>query len=148
LPPTFVVRGLSFFYPYLMWVKYNNNPTGRSVEDCAVRAVSIALGTDWETAYTKLAYNGYLMGDMPSANAVWGSLLRQAGYSRSAIPDTCPDCYTVKQFCQDHPVGTYVLAFDGHVAVVQNGDVFDSWDSTNEIPQFYWYKKEKEDDGV
>ena len=131
-----------------MWVKYNNNPTGRSVGDCAVRAVSIALGIDWETAYTKLAYNGYLMGDMPSADSVWGAVLRENGFYRAAIPDECPDCYTAKQFCTDHPVGTYVLAFGGHVAVVQNGDVFDSWDSTNEIPQFYWYKKEKQDDGV
>ena len=127
-----------------MWVMYNNNPTGRSVGDCAVRAVSIALGTDWETAYTKLAYNGYLMGDMPSADSVWGAVLRENGYYRAILPDTCPSCYTAKQFCADHPVGTYILAFGGHVAAVQNGDIFDSWDCSNEIPQYYWYKKEND----
>lgn len=33
-----------------MWIEYNPNPTGRNVDDCAVRAVSKALNTDWETA--------------------------------------------------------------------------------------------------
>ena len=127
-----------------MWVMFNDNPTGRSVGDCAVRAVSVALGVDWETAYVKLAYNGYLMGDLPNSDAVWGSVLRQNGYSRKAIPDTCPDCYTAEQFCHDNPVGTYVLSFGGHVAAVQNGDIFDSWDSSKEIPQYYWYRKGEE----
>lgn len=34
-----------------MWVKYQPNPCGRNVGDCAVRAISKALGMDWETAY-------------------------------------------------------------------------------------------------
>ena len=58
-----------------MFVQYNPNPTGRFVADCAVRAISKALDIDWETAYAKLAMNGYAMGDMPNANSVWGALL-------------------------------------------------------------------------
>ena len=132
-----------FFLSYAlsMWIKFNNNPTGRMVGDCAVRAVSIALGTDWETAYTKLCFNGYQMGDMPSSDSVWGSVLRQNGFYRTTLPDSCPDCYTAEQFSRDHPHGTFGLAFGGHIAVVQHGDIFDSWDSSREIPQFYWYKK-------
>ena len=55
-----------------MWVEFNNNPAGRRVGDCAVRAISVALGVDWERAYAMIAKNGYLMGDMPSSNSVWG----------------------------------------------------------------------------
>lgn len=58
-----------------MYIKYNPNPTGRFVEDCAIRAIAKALNTDWETAYAKLSMNGYAMGDMPNANSVWGALL-------------------------------------------------------------------------
>ena len=125
-----------------MWVMFNNNPTARSVGDCSVRAVSLALGTDWETAYAKLAAMGYMMGDMPASNAVWGAVLRQNGFYREEIPNTCPDCYTAEDFCQDHPEGVFVLAFGEHVATVIDGQIFDSWDSSNEIPMFYWYKKE------
>lgn len=125
-----------------MWVEFNNNPTGRAVGDCAVRAVSVALGIDWETAYAMIANNGFQMGDMPSSNSVWGAVLRQHGFYREAIPNTCPDCYTADDFCNDFPHGVYVLGFGTHVATVKNGKIYDSWDSSREIPQYYWYRKE------
>lgn len=127
-----------------MWVRYNPNPTGRLVGDCAVRAVARALNTDWETAYTMIADNGFAMGDMPSSNSVWGAVLRQNGFYRKAIPNYCPDCYTADDFCRDHPNGTYVLGFGTHVATVVDGILYDSWDSRKEIPQYYWYRKEKQ----
>lgn len=124
-----------------MWIKYNPNPAGRSVGDCSVRAIAKALGLDWETAYALIASNGFLMGDMPSSDGVWGSVLRQNGFKRYAVSSDCPYCYTATDFCREHPSGVYVLGFGGHVATVENGDLFDSWDSSNEIPQFYWTKE-------
>ena len=123
--------------------EYNPNPAGRRVGDCAVRAVAKALNEDWETAYTLVAINGYGMGDMPSSDSVWGAVLRQNGFYRTAIPTTCPDCYTAADFAKDHPEGTYVLGFGGHVATVVDGDIYDSWDSSREIPVYYWYRKEE-----
>lgn len=124
-----------------VWIEWNNNPTGRKVGDCAVRAVSKALGVDWETAYTLIAANGYAMGDMPSSDSVWGAVLRQNGFYKKAVPNSCPECYTAADFCRDHPRGTFVLGFGGHVATVQDGDLYDSWDSSDEVPIYFWYKK-------
>ena len=123
-----------------MWIKYNPNPVGRQVGDCAVRAISKALGVDWETAYALIASNGFLMGDMPSSDSVWGAVLRQNGFNRSAIPNSCPDCYTAEDFCRGHPSGVYVLGFGGHVATVVDGNLYDSWNSSKEIPQYFWMK--------
>ena len=128
----------------MAFIEYNPNPVGRKVGDCAVRAMSMALDMDWEAAYIALTINGLQMGDMPSSDSVSGALLRQYGFYRKALPDTCPACYTAEDFCNDHPHGTYVLYFGGHVATVVDGDIYDSWDSSNEIPQFYWYKKDGE----
>ena len=125
------------------WRLYNPSPVGRNVGDCAVRAIAKALNTDWETSYALIALNGYLMGDMPSSDAVWGAVLRQNGFSRFAIPNTCPECYTIGDFAEDHPDGVYVVGTGSHVATIRDGIVFDSWDSTREIPQFYWHKEEK-----
>ena len=125
-----------------MWQYFNNNPTGRSVGDCAVRAVSVALGIDWEQAYALLAAAGYAMGDMPSSDSVWGAVLRQHGFYRASIPDTCPACYTAADFIAEHPRGVYVLGFGGHTASIRDGVLMDSWDSSMCIPQFYWYRKE------
>ena len=54
-----------------------------------------------------------------------GATLRQEGFSRKTLPDTCPDCYNALDFCEDHPKGTYVLGFGGHVATVVDGDLYD-----------------------
>lgn len=124
-----------------MYIKYNPNPVGRNVGDCAVRAIAKALNTDWETAYSLIADAGYRMGDMPSSNSVWGAVLRQNGFYRKAIPNSCPDCYTAANFCDEHRNGVYVLGFGNHVATVVNGNLYDSWDSSQEIPQYYWYRR-------
>lgn len=126
-----------------MWKRYNPNPAGRSVGDCAVRAVAKALDTDWETAYAKLAAAGFNMGDMPSSNSVWGAVLRQNGFYRENIPNECPDCYTAEQFSAVHPRGVYILGFGNHVATIVDGVLYDSWDSSQEIPQYFWYRKDE-----
>ena len=124
-----------------MWKLFNNNPTGRNVGDCAVRAVSKALDVSWETAYIMIASNGFSMGDMPSSDSVWGSVLRQNGFYRKAIPNTCPDCYTAEDFARDNPIGTFVLGFGGHVATIVDGYLYDAWNSSGEIPVYVWFKK-------
>ena len=122
------------------WRYWNENPAGRNVGDCAVRAIAVALGTDWETAYLMISDAGYKMADMPSSNSVWGAVLRQNGFYRHTIPNTCPDCYTINDFAADHPKGVYVVCTGNHVCTIRDGMAFDSWDSTQEIPQFYWAK--------
>ena len=125
-----------------MWKRFNNNPVGRSVGDCSVRAVSVALGVDWEMAYWLMCDAGVLMGNMPDGDEVWGAVLRENGFNRRAIPNTCPDCYTAEDFCQDHPEGVFVLGFGGHAATVVDGCLYDAFDTSGEIPIFVWYKKE------
>ena len=120
-----------------MWKEYNSNPVGRSVGDCAIRALTIALYVDWETAYAMAASAGFSMGDMPSSDSVWGAVLRQHGFYREA----CKDCGTAEEFARDHIDGVYVLAFGGHVAALRNGVIYDTWDCSNEVPIYYWYKK-------
>lgn len=125
-----------------MWVEWNPNPVGRRVGDCAVRAIAKALDVTWESAYAMISNAGFQMGDMPSSNSVWGAVLRQNGFYRKSIPDTCPDCYTAEYFAKDHPKGTYVLGFGTHVCTLRDGIIFDTWDSSQEIPQYFWYRKE------
>ena len=122
------------------WKKFNPNPAGRNVGDCAVRAIAAALRTDWETAFEMVTKAGYQMADMPSSNSVWGAVLRKNGFYRYSVPNTCPDCYTLDDFAADHARGVYVVGMGNHVATVIDGIIWDSWDSSNEIPQYYWKK--------
>jgi hypothetical protein len=126
-----------------MWVRYQPNPCGRNVGDCAVRAISKALGMDWETAYAMIVKAGFLMNDMPSSNSVWGSVLRTNGFYRHVIPNSCPDCYSINDFAEDHPKGVFVVCTGNHVVTIKDGFIMDSWDSSNEIVQFYWSRKDE-----
>lgn len=123
-----------------MWVQYNPNPFNKNVGDCVVRAISKALELDWESAYAGLTTMGFALGDMPSANHVWGAYLRRNGFKKHLVEDKGVDNYTVGDFCNDNPKGVYVLALSGHVVCVKDGDLFDSWNSLDEIPLYVWSK--------
>lgn len=79
--------------------------------------------------------------DMPNANHVWGKVLRKEGFKRVSVPDTCPDCYTVAQFCAEHPTGTYILSTGAHVLAAINGSYYDTWNSGDKAIDFYWFKE-------
>lgn len=125
-----------------MYQRYNPNPETARVGDCTVRALCKALSKDWYEVYINLCLYGLVYADMPSANNVWGAYLKDCGYERCIIPDTCPNCYTVEDFTQKHSKGTYVLSLNGHVVAVKDGDYFDTWDSGQEIPVYYWREKQ------
>lgn len=125
-----------------MFKNLNINPFHRRADDCTVRAIATVLGKTWEEVYADICIEGLRYYDMPSANHVWGSYLRKHGYVRHIIPDTCPNCYTVKEFSEDHPEGKYILCMSGHVTAVIDGDVYDSWDCLDKIPIYYWTKED------
>ena len=126
-----------------MFSMWNPSPSGAKVGDCSVRAVAKALDMDWESAYALLCVYGLSMYDMPNSNAVINAALQDNGFVRSIIPNECPHCYTVEDFAKDHPLGTYVLGTGDHVVCIKDGTINDTWDSSKEIPIYYWENKEK-----
>ena len=124
-----------------MYKYYNPNPDGNLVGDCVIRAISKLTGQDWETTYIDIALQGFIMKDMPSSNSVWGAYLKDNGYSVYAVPNTCPGCYTIKDFCIDFPKGKYLLSMGTHVVTVEEGDYYDTWDSGIEKPIYYYTKE-------
>lgn len=123
-----------------MWIKKNINPCGRVVGDCVVRALGIALGISWEDSFDLLTDAARKMCDLPSSNGVLGAVLRMHGFYMSAIE--VGDYYTAADFANDNPVGIYVLGFGNHVATVIDGNIYDAWDSSNEIPKYVWYRED------
>lgn len=122
-----------------MWIPYNANPIGKERIDCTIRALSLATGLDWDDVYWGVVLVGFELKQMPSDNQVWGEYLRRMGFRRRSLERE--DWYTVRDFCQDHPEGLYVLAISGHLVTVVNGNYYDFWDSGNEIPVFIWEAK-------
>lgn len=119
----------------------NPNPLGKKIGDCVIRALALAEDMSWAEVYRDLAVLGMEMCDMPSSNGVWGKWLKDHGYRRKAIPNTCPDCYTIADFAEEHKNGTYVVGTGSHVVTTKQGSYLDAWDSGSEVPIFYFYKE-------
>ena len=49
--------------------------------------------------------------------------------------------YTVGEFADDRPDGTYILGTGTHAVAVVSGAVVDSWDSRGEVPDYYFIKR-------
>lgn len=123
-----------------MYINLNVNPLHKRADDCTVRAIASVLNKPWEEVYADICIEGLKEYDMPSANHVWGAYLKKKGFKRHIVPDTCPQCYTVRQFAEDNPIGRYVLAAHGHVIACIGGTYVDSWDSGDCVVIYYWSK--------
>lgn len=124
-----------------MYRHYNPNFHGIQAGDCVIRAICAVTGQSWQAVYAALSVQGYMMGDWGNSDAVWGAWLRAQGWRREIIPNSCPNCYTVADFAADHQQGRYVLGTGSHAVAVISGDIWDSWDSSQAVPIFYYTKE-------
>lgn len=125
----------------MSYVRANLNPIKRNTNDCVVRALALVMHKPWEEIYIELAHEGLSLFDMMEVNSTWGSYLKENGFIQAVLPDTCPSCYTLRDFCRDFPYGDYIVATGSHVIGVLDGDYYDTNDSGSEIVTYYFYKK-------
>ena len=123
------------------YIHRNLNPGAKNVGDCTVRAIALATDQSWDKVYLDLCIEGYVLADMPSANDVWSQYLLDRGWIMHRLPDTCPLCYSLEDFCRDHEEGTYIVWTGTHVICVKSGRYYDAWDSGEKTVHFYFAKE-------
>lgn len=121
-----------------MWINVNPNPMHKQVPDCVIRAICFAYDMKWHDVYNDLCTTGYRDCNMPSADAVWGHYLQLRGAKPFILPETCPACVTVRDFARIYPKGRYIIGTGSHAVAIIDGDYYDSWDSGDEVPSFFW----------
>ena len=105
-----------------MYRFYNANAKGNFVNDCVVRAISTAENKTWDETYDELSdiaqAEGILLDDV---NFVEGYLDER--YKR------VPHCArTIEEFIYECPKGTYLITMEGHITVVIDGVLYDTFD--------------------
>ena len=125
-----------------MFIRCNPNPLGKQLGDCVVRAISIATSQGWRQTYDELCEEGRRQADMPASNAVWGAVLKRKGFRQFMLPEACPECVTVRAFSRMYPEGVYVIGTGTHAVTVIDGDWYDSWDSGDVVPAYFWREEE------
>lgn len=78
---------------------------------------------------------------MPSSNAVWGLYLYRLGFEPFLLPEACPRCISIQEFTNRFPKGIYIIGTGSHAVAIIDGDYYDSWDSGNEVPSYFWRVK-------
>lgn len=122
------------------FIQENLNPYNKHVDDCVIRAIATVTGKEWDEIYLDLVIEGFIEKNLPNGNEVWGSYLLSHGFTKKSLPDTCPLCYTVKQFVQDHKYGKYIVGDGQHAIGVVDGFYIDTFDSGDRTVLFYFRK--------
>ena len=122
----------------MAYIYYNANPSNKRVGDCVIRAISKAMNMSWDDVAIDLSMMMVTKKDIITSNSLWGEYLALNGFRRGVLPNTCPDCFTLKDFCREFPQGTYVACTGSHVIAVINGDYYDSFDSGEEGITYFW----------
>lgn len=120
------------------YIYYNPNPRHLDTDDCTIRAISKLLDFDWDTTFLRIAFQGFSQKQMMVSDSVWGQYLKDNGFRIVPLPNTCPNCYTVRQFAKDHPYGRYLVKTYEHVVAVIDGDYYDTSDTGDMTPIYYF----------
>lgn len=125
----------------MAFIRFNANPSNRDTIDCVIRGMSAVLDLSWNQVHNLLTEKAALVHEVYIRNDFWIEAMLSMGYKLYFIPNTCPDCITVKKFAKHHPEGRYLLGTGSHVIAVIDGDYIDTWDSGAELPIYYLWKE-------
>ena len=115
-----------------MYKYMNMNPNGSNIEDCTVRAISVAERITWDEAYDELSASARDMGLMMNSVRAIEEYLDER-YKRVPIKDE-----TVGEFIDTHPYGTYLITMNGHITVLKNGINYDTFNSSDRTIWSAW----------
>ncbi len=115
-----------------MYKYYNMNPEGNDIEDCVIRAVSVAEGISWDEAYDELSDYARDIGLMMNSVEAVERYLDER-YNR--VPFYTE---TVGEFIYNHPVGIYLITMKNHITVLKDGINYDTFDCRDRAMWSAW----------
>jgi len=100
-------------------------------------------GYDWDRTFCELCALAFAEKDMPSSNAVWAKFLINKGFEYHDIMSKCLECYTIRDFVDEHSDddSIYLIGTGEHVVTCIKGTIYDIFNSGDMIPTYYFVKK-------
>lgn len=113
--------------------RYNANTRDSDVGDCVKRALTVAYSMDYDEVSRELNRISREKGMAWNLYWVFAEFIARRGDAFRAVTPC-----TAEEFCQEHPSGVYLILVGksnsgatSHIAAVVNGDLYDSWNSSN-----------------
>ena len=111
---------------------YNANARGNFVNDCTIRAISLAEGKTWDETYRELSLiaqrNGIILDDVQFVEPLLDSRYDRVCYKGKYVGD----------FVEEHPKGTYLITMKSHITCCINGVLYDTFDCRDRIMWCAW----------
>ena len=107
-----------------MYEYYNANPFGRHVNDCTVRAISLATNKTWDETYIELSNYAREQGITFSEIAFINEYLAER------YPRYCymRDITTLQDFLDLEVPGRWLITMSGHITCAIDGVCYDTFD--------------------
>lgn len=116
-----------------MYKFLNVNQNNNFVNDCVIRAISVAENKSWGDTYDDLSRiakkNGILLDDVNFVEPL-------LDYRYSRVKTYPGD--TVQNVLEDYPIGTYLVTMRGHITVIRDGVVYDTFDCRDRVVRDVW----------
>ena len=114
-----------------MFTYYNANPRGRRVNDCTVRAISLATGRSWDETFEELSKFAQAQAIMPD------DVIYIDEYLNRHFEKIC-GCkgnikITVEEFVRSHPRGIYLITMNGHITCCIDGCIYDTFNPKDRL---------------
>lgn len=121
------------------FIYYNLNPQQKHTGDCVVRAFAFFLGMTWKRAFLDLIMYCADKGVVNfNYRSTYYAYLQEKGYVKRKL--FCTHKISVGEFCEKYAEEgkTYLIQVKGHMTIVCERDVYDTWDCRDRIMDFYW----------
>ena len=115
-----------------MYKFHNQNSHQRFVDDCTVRAISLAENKTWNYTYDKLS-------DLArSKGLMFNSVEFIEDYLDYFYRRECHSSITVGDFADENNIGTYLVTMPNHITVIIDGTIYDTFDCSDRIMRCAW----------
>lgn len=124
----------------MKFIKFNNNPLKKLADDCVIRAISEALNKKWYDVFDELNKIARKNCEMINSKTVILTYLKnydmvttktEKGKKRLKVNDF------------EKKKGTYILRVAGHLTVVKNGVLKDTFNCQDKCVYRYWIINEE-----
>lgn len=120
-----------------MFKKFNNNPSGANIDDCFIRATSLAVGIPYYDMMDELIENADNKNFKENSLLNLLDVLAPKGWTLYKIEER----KTVKQMAEMLGDGKYLIVTTNHITCSVDGDVYDTW-NCNRYKALYYFIKE------
>ncbi len=117
------------------FVYVNVSPEGERKNDCVTRAITLTTGLGYPEVRKKLFHTAKLLNCQSRLCPACYRHLLEDIFKFEQI--NC-EGYTVGEFADEHPVGTYILRVPSHLTAVIDGKSYDTFDCRDSWCDIAW----------